>query len=28
MIEKRFGIDFETMPVYINALDRVLTEEL
>ena len=28
MIEKRFGIEFETMPVYINALDRVLTEEL
>lgn len=28
MIDKRFGIDFESMPVYINALDRVLTEEL
>ena len=28
MIEKRFGIDYESMPVYINALDRVLTEEI
>ena len=26
MIEKRFGVDYETMPVYISALDRVLTE--
>lgn len=28
MIEKKFGIDYETMPVYINALDRVLTEDI
>ena len=28
MIEKRFGIDYETMPVYISALDRVLTEDI
>ena len=28
MIEKRFGVDYETMPVYINALDRVLTEDI
>lgn len=27
MIEKRFGIEFETMPVYINALDNALTED-
>ena len=28
MIEKRFGVDYETMPVYISALDRVLTEDI
>ena len=27
MIEKRFGIEFENMPVYINALDNVLTDD-
>jgi restriction system protein len=27
MIEKRFGVDIETMEIYINALDRALTEE-
>jgi restriction system protein len=28
MIEKRFGVDAEMMPVYINALDKVLTDDL
>lgn len=27
MIEKRFGIDIENLPVYINALDEVLGDE-
>lgn len=27
-IEKRFGVDYETMPVYISALDRVLREDI
>jgi restriction system protein len=27
MIEKKFGVESESMPVYINALDRALTEE-
>lgn len=27
MIEKRFGVDYENIPVYINALDGVLTDE-
>jgi restriction system protein len=28
MIEKQFGIDIEHMPVYVNALDRILSEGL
>ena len=28
MIEKRFGVDAEMMPVYINALDKVLTDDI
>lgn len=27
MIEKKFGIDIENLPVYINALDEVLNED-
>jgi restriction system protein len=25
MIEKKFGIDIQNLPIYINALDEVLT---
>lgn len=28
MIEKKFGVEIENLPVYINALDRALTEEI
>lgn len=28
MIDKRFGVEAEMMPVYINALDQVLTEDI
>jgi restriction system protein len=28
MIEKKFGIDYETMPVYISALDSTFTEDV
>lgn len=28
MIEKKFGVDIENIPVFINALDRVLTDEI
>jgi restriction system protein len=28
MIEKNFGIEIENLPIYINALDRALTEEI
>ena len=28
MIEKRFGVDSENMPVFVNALDTVLDEDL
>ena len=28
MIERKFGVESESIPVYINALDRALTEEL
>jgi hypothetical protein len=27
MIEKKFGIEIENMPVYINALDVVLGDD-
>lgn len=27
MIEKKFGVDSESIPVFVNALDKVLTEE-
>jgi len=27
MIEKKFGVDMENMPVYINALDLALNED-
>ena len=27
MIDKKFGVDSESIPVYINALDRALTED-
>jgi restriction system protein len=27
MIEKKFGIDIEDIPIYINALDVVLNED-
>ncbi len=27
MIEKKFGIDIEDIPIYINALDIVLNED-
>jgi restriction system protein len=27
MIEKKFGIEIEDMPIYINALDVVLGED-
>lgn len=28
MIEKKLGIEFENLPIYINALDRALTEDI
>ncbi|MBN9485524.1 MAG: hypothetical protein BGO70_14350 [Bacteroidetes bacterium 43-93] len=28
MVDKKFGIEVENLPIYVNALDRALTEEL